>query len=104
MSKNKLESVTIEDCQKMKGTLEYETYWKHIENVLRRHEAKKAELEIKKIEQRVAEHDIHFDISPEILRTKIIEVADPRMGARPIKRFVEQTCERLIAMKLLEEK
>jgi ATP-dependent Clp protease ATP-binding subunit ClpA len=63
-----------------------------------------AQLEIKKIEQRVAEHDIHFDISPEILRTKIIEVADPRMGARPIKRFVEQTCERLIAMKLLEEK
>ena len=62
-----------------------------------------AQLEIKKIEQRVAEHDIHFDISPDILRTKIVELADPRMGARPIKRFVEQTCERLIAMKLLEE-
>ena len=53
MSKNKLESLTIEDCQKMKGTLEYETYWKHIENVLRRHEAKKAEIEVKKLEKQI---------------------------------------------------
>lgn len=63
-----------------------------------------AQLEIKKIEQRVAEHDIHFDISPEILRSKVAELSDLRLGARPIKRFIEQTCERLIAMKLLEQK
>ncbi len=61
-----------------------------------------AQLEIRKIEERTAEHNIHFDIDSEILRAKISEIADPRLGARPIKRFVEQTCERLIAMKLMD--
>lgn len=60
-------------------------------------------LEIKKIEQRTQEHNIKFNIDPEILRKKIVEIMDPRFGARPIKRFVEQTCESLIAMKLLND-
>lgn len=61
-----------------------------------------AQLEIRNIEARTAEHNIAFDIDPDILRKKISEISDPRLGARPIKRFVEQTCERLIAMKLME--
>ena len=61
-----------------------------------------AQLEIRKIEERTAEHNIHFDIDPKILKTKIAEIADPRLGARPIKRFIEETCERLIAMKLMD--
>ncbi|MEK7075208.1 MAG: ATP-dependent chaperone ClpB, partial [Patescibacteria group bacterium] len=61
-----------------------------------------AELEIKKIEERVKEHNIRFNIDPEILKEKIQSINDLRFGARPVKRFVEQTCESLIAMKLLE--
>jgi ATP-dependent Clp protease ATP-binding subunit ClpA len=62
-----------------------------------------AQLEIRNIEARTAEHNIAFNIDPDILRKKIIDISDPRLGARPIKRFVEQTCERLIAMKLMEQ-
>lgn len=62
-----------------------------------------AELEIKKIEERVAEHNIKFNIDPQILRSKISGLIDYRFGARPVKRFIEQTCESLIAMKLMNE-
>ena len=58
-------------------------------------------LEIKKIEQRTAEHNIKFNIDSKVLLTKIQELKDQRLGARPVKRFVEQTCENLIAMKLM---
>lgn len=61
-----------------------------------------AMLEIKKIEQRTAEHGIKFNIDPQILLAKIRELKDERLGARPIKRFVEQTCENLIARKLMQ--
>jgi len=61
-----------------------------------------AGLEIKKIEERVKEHSIRFNIDPKILKEKIESINDLRFGARPVKRFVEQTCESLIAMKLLE--
>ncbi len=69
-----------------------------LENLL-----KIALLEIKKIEQRTAEHNIKFNIDPDILRNKITEIMDPRFGARPVKRFIEQTCESLIASKILNE-
>jgi len=60
-----------------------------------------AQLEIKKVEDRVAKHRITFKIDPMILSKKISSLADPRFGARPIKRFVETTCENLISQKLL---
>ena len=60
-----------------------------------------AMLEIKKIEERTKDHNIKFNIDPNVLREKIKSVADPRFGARPVKRFVETTCEGLIAAKLL---
>jgi ATP-dependent Clp protease ATP-binding subunit ClpC len=60
-----------------------------------------AKLEIKKVESRVAHHNIKFKIDPEILKHKIKTLSDPRFGARPVKRFVETVCENLIAEKLL---
>lgn len=64
---------------------------------------KVARLEIDKIEKRTAEHNIKFNIDENILRDKIAQIMDLRFGARPVKRFVEQTCESLIAAKLLEQ-
>ena len=58
-------------------------------------------LEIAKIEERVAEHGIKFNIEAGILNKKIKEFTNHKFGARPIKRFIEQTCENLVAMKLM---
>lgn len=60
-----------------------------------------AKLEIQKIESRMARHKVKFRIDPEILVSKIKTLSDPRFGARPVKRFVETTCENLITEKLL---
>jgi len=60
-----------------------------------------AMLEIKKVEQRVAKHNIKFKIDPAVLIQKISTLSDPRFGARPVKRFIETTCENLISQKLL---
>ncbi len=60
-----------------------------------------AKLEIRKIEDRVAQHNIKFALDQKILSAKIQQLADPRFGARPVKRFVEETCETLISQKLL---
>ncbi len=59
-------------------------------------------LEIQKIERRVEEHKIKFSITREILEQKVRTLADPRFGARPVKRFVEELCENLIAQQLLK--
>lgn len=60
-----------------------------------------AKLEIKKVEERVAKHNIKFKIEPEVLTRQIEKFSDPRFGARPVKRFVESVCEELITQKLL---
>lgn len=60
-----------------------------------------AKLEIRKVEERVAKHKIRFKIDPAVLAKKIKTLADPRFGARPIKRFIETACEDLISQKLL---
>ena len=61
-----------------------------------------AQLEIKNIEKRVSKHKIKFDIDPKVLAKKIERIADFRLGARPVKRFIEETCETLIAKALLK--
>ncbi len=61
-----------------------------------------AQLEIKKVEQRTAKYNIKFKIDPEILRKKVMALDDPRFGARPVKRFIEETCETLVAKSLLK--
>jgi ATP-dependent Clp protease ATP-binding subunit ClpB len=58
-------------------------------------------LEIRKIENRMKEHNIKFDVSRQTLKEKLKGLADPRFGARPAKRFVEEACENLITEKLL---
>ena len=63
-----------------------------------------AMLEINKIEERTAEHHITFSIDREMLRDTVTGLIDYRFGARPVKRFIEQTCENLIALKLMEAK
>jgi ATP-dependent Clp protease ATP-binding subunit ClpA len=60
-----------------------------------------AELEIKKIEKRLAKHHVRFDIDPVTLEEHIRPIADPRFGARPVKRFIEETCESLLMSSLL---
>ena len=55
-----------------------------------------ARMEIKKIEDRASETGLQFNINPEILRARIAALADYRFGARPVKRFVEETCEELL--------
>lgn len=60
-------------------------------------------LEIKKIEERAKEHNIKFNISRETLEKKISQIADPRFGARPVKRFIEDACETLLTEKILQQ-
>lgn len=59
-------------------------------------------LEISKIEKRMQEHKIKFNVSREVLGQKLTTMADPRFGARPVKRFIESICEQLISQKLLQ--
>lgn len=58
-------------------------------------------LEAKKTEARLAHHNVKFDLDPEVVRAHIETIYDPRFGARPIKRFIEETCESLLAESLL---
>ncbi|MBI5644855.1 ATP-dependent Clp protease ATP-binding subunit [Candidatus Kaiserbacteria bacterium] len=60
-----------------------------------------AELEIRKIEQRFSKHRVRFEIEPSAIEHRIRSLADPRFGARPIKRFIEETCETLLADSLM---
>lgn len=60
-----------------------------------------AQLEIRKLEKRFAKHGVRFGIEPATLTERIRRLADPRFGARPIKRFIEETCETLLAQSLL---
>lgn len=58
-------------------------------------------LELKKMEARLSHHRVRFTIEPAVIADRIHRIADPRFGARPVKRFVEETCETLIAQTLL---
>lgn len=59
-------------------------------------------LEAKRTEARLAHHHVSFDLDPVEIRAHIETLYDPRFGARPVKRFVEETCESLLATALLE--
>lgn len=61
-----------------------------------------AKLEIKKIETRLSNKGVKFSLDENTLINHIKKLADPRLGARPIKRFIEQTCETLITNALLK--
>jgi ATP-dependent Clp protease ATP-binding subunit ClpC len=61
-----------------------------------------ARLEIRKIEERFKHHNVRINLSPAWLQQTIAEHSDPRFGARPLKRALEQACESLIAQHLLQ--
>ncbi len=60
-----------------------------------------AQLEMAKIEKRLGKYRVQFDIEPSVLEERVQKLADPRFGARPVKRFVEETCETLLMRSLL---
>ncbi|MFA5827008.1 MAG: AAA family ATPase [Candidatus Paceibacterota bacterium] len=62
-----------------------------------------AKLEIKKVEKRLTKHNVSFDINEEELEEKIKPLLDERFGARPVKRFIEETCESLLVNTLLNK-
>jgi len=62
-----------------------------------------AKLEVSKIEHRLSRHNVSFGIDDDILKDKILSLADPRFGARPVKRLIEETCESLLANTLLNK-
>ncbi len=62
-----------------------------------------AKLEIKKVEKRLTKHNVSFDINAEELEEKIKPLLDERFGARPVKRFIEETCESLLVNTLLNK-
>lgn len=62
-----------------------------------------AKLEIKKIEQRLSKHRVQFELEESVLEERIKNFTDPRFGARPVKRFIEETCETLLMRTLLNK-
>ncbi len=60
-----------------------------------------AKLEIRKVEKRLTKHNVSFDIDSKELEEKIKPLVDARFGARPVKRFIEETCESLLVKSLL---
>ncbi|MBI3335084.1 MAG: ATP-dependent Clp protease ATP-binding subunit [Candidatus Portnoybacteria bacterium] len=61
-----------------------------------------ARLEIKKLEKRLAHHHVKVAVSDEELLSVIQNLSDPHLGARPLKRFIEQRCEEAIAQNILQ--
>jgi ATP-dependent Clp protease ATP-binding subunit ClpA len=61
-------------------------------------------LEVQKIEKRLAKHKVRFEIDEAVIEERIKNTIDPRFGARPVKRFIEETCESLLADSLLAKK
>ncbi|HAS80633.1 MAG: ATPase with chaperone activity, ATP-binding subunit [Candidatus Nomurabacteria bacterium GW2011_GWE1_32_28] len=62
-----------------------------------------AKLEIKKVEKRLTKHNVYFDINIKELEENIKPLLDERFGARPVKRFIEETCESLLVNTLLNK-
>jgi ATP-dependent Clp protease ATP-binding subunit ClpA len=62
-----------------------------------------AKLEVSKIEKRLSKHKVSFNIDDEELIEKIKSLTDPRFGARPVKRLIEETCESLLVKTLLNK-
>lgn len=60
-----------------------------------------ARQELRRLEQRVQARGIALRFSDDWLKTQVHHYRHPLFGARPLKRFLEQTCEALITAKLL---
>jgi len=62
-----------------------------------------AQLEIQKIEKRFAQHHVHIEVPLTEITRLAHSLADPHLGARPMKRFIEERCETLLARHLLNQ-
>jgi len=60
-----------------------------------------ARLEIKKFEERFKDRHLQISVSNEWLHKNIMQLNNPLFGARPVKRFIEETCERSLRQELL---
>ncbi len=58
-------------------------------------------LEIDKVEQRLAKHEIHVELTEEAIQLLVKLGNMPEMGARPLRRVIEQYIEDPLAEKLL---
>jgi ATP-dependent Clp protease ATP-binding subunit ClpC len=58
-------------------------------------------LELQKVSQRLEEHDIHLQASPKALELLGEQGYDPDMGARPLKRVIQQKVEDILSDGLL---
>jgi ATP-dependent Clp protease ATP-binding subunit ClpB len=63
-----------------------------------------AELEMRKTQERLKRHKVQFSLDRASVERHIRQIADPRFGARPVKRFIEDTCESLLAESLLSKR
>jgi len=67
----------------------------------RQHIEKIVELELAKVAERLVDHEIHLTASPEAL-ARLAELGyDPDMGARPLKRIIQQKVEDAVSDALL---
>lgn len=62
-----------------------------------------AKLEIRKIEQRLSRHHVTIQVSEKELQQAVQKFSDPHLGARPLKRFIEERCETLLSRHLLSQ-
>ncbi len=63
-----------------------------------------AKLMIQKVENRLEEKGIRFSVTGEVLQELAQKGFDPKFGARPLRRVVQEEVENAIANALLEEK
>ncbi len=62
-----------------------------------------AALEIEKIQERFKHHHVSINLAANWLEQTIQQCSDPRFGARPLKRAIEEACESLLAEHLLKQ-
>jgi len=62
-----------------------------------------ARREIEKIQARFQDRQIAISVSDAWLTQQIERLYDPLFGARPLKNFIEQTCEAVVAEQLLKQ-
>ena len=60
------------------------------------------DLSIKDINKRLADRDMHLEMTPEAITYCVDNGYDPQFGARPLKRFIQKNVETLAAKAILE--
>ena len=61
-----------------------------------------AKLMLKKLEKRLREKGIEFSASPDLIEMLVREGSDPKFGARPMNRAIQEKVEHFIATKMIQ--